>query len=196
MIFWRKSLVMLSIPKTGTHSYIDHLQGHADIVFRHPQNLKHMGLRKFTRRILPLLPESAAPTEYFAVMRDPIDWLWSWYCYRSRTQILNRSTSTNGVSFSDFIRGHLQDKPPAYADVGRQSLLLTSPDTPYIVDSIYSYTHLDAANAYLSDRLGVRVAPPDVLNKSPVQDKCISRADQSLLETAMPEEFELYGAAL
>ena len=195
MIFIGRSLVMLSIPKTGTHSYIDHLQGQAGIIFKHPQNLKHMGLRQFTNRILPLVPELAGELDYFAFIRHPADWLWSWYCYRSREGIKNRPASTMGMSFSEFIRGYLADTPPPYANVGRQSSLLTSPAPPFSVNNLYRYDNGDAANIYLSEKLRICVSPKKRLNQSPLLPKEISRADMTLLETNLPTEFELYESA-
>ena len=195
MIFWRRSLVMLSVPKTGTHSYIDHLQDQADIVFKHPQNMKHMGLRKFTRRVLPVLSDTAGNLDYFAFIRHPSDWLWSWYSYRSRPEIKNRPSSTAGITFSDFIRAHLEEHPPAYASVGRQSSLIESTDPPFMVNNLYKYDNKNAANQYLSERLGVSVSPEKMLNKSPALEKNISRQDLVLLEMQLAKEFELYALA-
>lgn len=196
LIFWTKGLVMLSIPKTGTHSYIDHLQGNADIVFKHPQNLKHMGIRQFTNRILPLLPDKNKEIDYFGYVRNPVDWLWSWYSYRSRESIKMRPTYTGGMSFTDFIQAYLEKVQPPFANLGRQSGMLTSPHPPFKANRIFKYENQEKANKYLSDKLGFVVSPEKNLNKSPEMEKNISKSDIVLLENNIPLEFELYESAI
>ena len=195
MIFWRRSLVMFSVPKTGTHAYMDHLGDQADILFRHPTSLKHMGLRRFTRKVLPLLPQGRGPLDSFGFVRHPADWLWSWYRYRARPEIAGREGSTAGIDFATFLRQHLSDAPPPHADVGRQSIVLTSPEPPYRATILYRYDNRAAADAFLSDRLGRRVSPDRVLNASPAGQSPLTAADLRLLETRLPAEFELYESA-
>jgi len=195
MIFWRKSLIMISVPKTGTHSYIDHLQSQADIVFKHPQNMKHMGLNQFTKKVLPLLSPSKRELDYFGFVRNPVDWLWSWYCYRSRPEIINRPASTASITFKEFIRSYLEPDSPPYANVGRQSALLTSPNPPYKANVIFKYENHNSANEYLSSKIGIQVKPCKILNQSPQREKDISRDDVSLLEREVPYEFEIYESA-
>lgn len=186
---------MLSVPKTGTHSYIDHLHSHADITIRHPQNLKHMSLEVFTKRFLPLFPEPHAELDYFGYVRNPVDWLWSWYRYRSRPGIRSRITYTGDITFSDFIKGYLDTSPPVYARVGRQSAMIKSKKPPYLANMIFKYENQDEANRYLSDKLGLHVNPEKVLNKSPEIEASISRDDILILEREIPQEFELYESA-
>lgn len=195
LIFWRKSLVMFSVPKTGTHSYIDHLHAHADMVFRHPVTIKHMGLRRFTKKILPLLPSSPEGPDHFGFVRHPADWLWSWYRYRARPEIAGRAGSTADIDFATFLREHLSDAPPPRADVGRQSVVLTSPEPPFRANILFRHENRDAANAFLSDRLGIPVDPPRTLNRSPEMAPQLTGADLQFLERELPKEFEIYEAA-
>ncbi|QBX34573.1 hypothetical protein E4191_07510 [Paracoccus liaowanqingii] len=195
MVFIRQELVMLSVPKTGTHSYIDHLQGNADIVFKHPQNLKHMGVRKFTKKVLPLIANQETKFEYFAFIRHPADWLWSWYSYRARPGIANRPSSTANIDFSTFIREYLTPNPPEFAKIGTQSTLVTSNEAPFVVDNLFKYGNQDEANRFLSSKIGVNVSPNKVLNKSPEIVKVIHPSDIQLLEKERPREFELYESA-
>ncbi|WP_411840555.1 sulfotransferase family 2 domain-containing protein [Paracoccus sp. ME4] len=196
IIFWRKSLVMLSVPKTGTHSYIDHLQYHADIVIKHPQNLKHMGIKQFNKKILPLFPNQETDIDYFGYIRNPADWLWSWYRYRSRPEINNRPSSTAGISFRQFIDDYLDPNTPPHANVGRQSSILTSSNPNISANIIFKYENRDTANSYLSQRLGIAVNPDKFLNRSPVMNSCISKEEVAILERSIPFEFELYESAV
>lgn len=195
IIFWRKSLIMLSVPKTGTHSYIEHLQQRADIVIKHPQNMKHMGLKQIRNKILPILPKMRGEIDYFGYVRNPVDWLWSWYCYRSRPEIRGRISSTADISFSGFVKSYLEPNPPPYANVGRQSSVVTSTHPSLLANMLFKYENHREANAYLSDKIGSKVSPDKILNKSPQREKSISRGDISLLEREIPTEFEIYESA-
>ncbi|MFV0383412.1 hypothetical protein [Paracoccus sp. (in: a-proteobacteria)] len=195
MIFWRRALVMFSIPKTGSHSYIEHLQDQADVVFRHPQQLKHMGLTKFTSKIRPLFQQVGKPLDHFAYFREPVDWVWSWYRYRTRPEIRDRDASTHGISFDQFVDAVVADAPPPFALIGRQSHLVTSNAAPFVIDHIFRYDNATQANEYLSDKLGKKVCPPQRLNVSPEMPKEISRKTIAKLENALTREFEIYESA-
>jgi len=64
-----------------------------------------------------------------------------------------------------------------------------------MVNNLYKYDNKNAANQYLSERLGVSVSPEKMLNKSPDLEKNISRQDLLLLEMQLAKEFELYALA-
>jgi hypothetical protein len=128
-------------------------------------------------------------------VRYPADWLWSWYCYRSRDEIKGLPTSTADISFSEFLDGYLAAERPAYARIGRQSMLVRSIRPALTANRLYKYDNQAAANAYLSDRLGIPVRPEKMLNQSPRRVMTISLNDIERLERAIPQEFELYERA-
>ncbi|MFT7107526.1 MAG: hypothetical protein ACJAVT_002050 [Yoonia sp.] len=37
-----------------------------------------------------------------AIVRNPIDWLGSWYCYRTREDLIGHENCTRDISFNDF----------------------------------------------------------------------------------------------
>lgn len=194
MIFWRRGLVFLAVPKTGTHSYLASLGDAADILFRHPQGLKHMGLRRYHRQIRPLLP-SGETLETFAIMREPVDWLGSWYRYRSRAEIKGKETSTRGISFEKFVADYLSETPPPHAEIGSQSGMLSYGKPLHVVDHLYKYENPEAIGAFLSDRLKVTLGKLPVLNASPDAEIALSRKLRSRLEKERGRDFELYATA-
>ncbi|MBK4214630.1 gamma-glutamyl kinase [Paracoccus caeni] len=194
MIFLRHGLAFLSVPKTGTHAYQAHLGGMADIIFRHPQHLKHMGLRKLEQRILPLI-QPDRPLETFAVIREPVDWLGSWYRYRSRPEVRNRQSSTHGMSFDRFVEDYLSPAPPPHAAVGSQANLLTA-DAGKRVDHLYRYDYPSEIARFLSARLQADLSGMARLNVSPVADLHLSDELRQRLHETQPQDFALYQAAI
>jgi hypothetical protein len=87
LVFWKAKLVLLAVPKTGTTALEAAFGPWADGAFLNPPRLKHMTLRRYRRQLAPILEqEDGPPLEVMAVMREPVDWLSSWYRYRSRPE--------------------------------------------------------------------------------------------------------------
>ena len=88
IVFMKEKLVILSAPKTGTTSLQVALEPHAFIMFRDPLGVKHVNLGKYQRQIRDLLENLAdGPLETFGIVRQPLDWMGSWYRYRQRDQL-------------------------------------------------------------------------------------------------------------
>ena len=81
LVFPDARIVLLAVPKTGTTALAAAFGPHAGVVLRQPPALKHQGLRKFDRTLRPLLERvtGGARFETVAVVREPVDWLGSWY---------------------------------------------------------------------------------------------------------------------
>lgn len=193
LVFWTKRLVVLAMPKTGSTSLKAAFRKHADIVFVNPPHFKHMTYARYRRHVLPMLdPEGDRPLEVMAVVREPVDWLSSWYRYRARPAIRGRPQSTADIDFSGFVRAWLDEEPPEFARVGRQSRFLdTGGDAPG-VDHLFAYDALDDAVAFLCDRLSVNeelerrnVSPRDI-------DTTLADDVGERLRREAPEEFDLW----
>jgi hypothetical protein len=102
LVFWKAKLVLLAVPKTGTTALEAAFGPWADGAFFNPPRLKHMTLRRYRRQLAPILAQDGPPLEVMAVMREPVDWLSSWYRYRTRPELGTRPQSTAGLSFGDF----------------------------------------------------------------------------------------------
>ena len=114
LVFIQKNLAILSVPKTGTTAYVAALRRRASVVISSPPGLKHTNLSKFQRSFLPIFQNATPrPIETMAVVREPIDWLGSWYRYRQRDQLDRHENSTKGMSYriilkSDHLQGYLR----------------------------------------------------------------------------------------
>lgn len=180
LVFWDQKLILLSVPKTGTTALEGALSPFADIVIRNPPTLKHAPVYRYRRFLKPLFIQGAGAKEdeltTVAVMRNPIDWLSSWYRYRHRDALVGHQNSTRGISFDDFATEHMKGKPAPFANVGSQSKFLLDGDGNLGVDYLFKY-ETGAIKPWLEQRLDVTVT----LNQRNVSPK---------LETRLSPEIE------
>ncbi|MGB0497885.1 MAG: gamma-glutamyl kinase [Rubricella sp.] len=186
-----RGIAILAMTKTGTTALEEALAPHCDIVITGPPPLKHMPLRRFDRRIRPLLEKENRRIETACLFREPIDWLGSWYRYRARDTIPDRSKSTAGMSFEAFVEAYLQDEPPAYARVGRPARFVSRHDGRPGIDHLYRYEAFGAFCQVLQDRFRVRIMT-ERRNVSPAGALSLSAALRSRAERFLAAEYEIY----
>ena len=195
MVFWKARLVVLAVPKTGSEALEAALAPHADMAIRFPPFYRHMTLAWYERSVKQIfLPEHKERLETLAVIREPIDWLGSWYRYRARADIAGTERSTRGKSFDDFCAGWLAAKPPPFANVGRQSRFCSRDDGTLGIDHLFAYEAPDALHRFLKDRIGVAVAP-DRINVSPPGDTALHPALAARIRSDASAEFDLHARA-
>ncbi len=191
LVFWPQRLIYLAVPKTGSSAIESVLQPYADIHFKNPPRLKHAKagtMRNFRKLFSPLDP---AEFEQVAVMRDPLDWLGSWYRYRSRKALEGDENSTADVSFEDFIDAVISENPPPFAHVGSQFRFLCADGETPIADRIYPYTRINELFTYLEKRLGISLDVPKQ-NQSSNASLSLEPSSLSRLMKAREAEFALY----
>lgn len=193
MMFWNAGLVILSVPKTGTHALQAALADKADIVLRHPQGIKHMPARRFRRELLPILdPKREQNLSTLAVIRDPVDWLGSWYRYRSRPRLDGDPKSTAGIGFEDFVSAYLSDTPPPWAALGSQARFVSNRQGKVIVNHLFAYERPEGLRQFLADRLGFDIPELPRLNVSPDGDLTLSDPVAAVLRTRLSADIDLH----
>ena len=192
LVFPDVRIVLLAVPKTGSTALELAFGPHAGVVLRQPPTLNHLGLNGFDRNLRPLLEraDGGARFETVAVVREPIDWLGSWYRYRLRDEIAGTPTSTRGMDFDRFVRDCMSAPAPPHASVGRQSrLVVPAPDRR--VDHLFRYDRIEALVDFLAARIGV--APPlPRRNVSPPAPLDLAAETEAHLRAAFAEDFALY----
>lgn len=155
IVFIKEKLVILSAPKTGTTSLQAALEPHASIMFRDPPGVKHVNLGKYQRQIRDLLENLAdGPLETFGIVRQPLDWMGSWYRCRQRDQLKGHKNSTHGIAFDEFLMSYMSDDRPHCARVGDQARFYKPRPNDKPIDHLFQYEQLDHAVAFLENRLG------------------------------------------
>lgn len=194
MVFWEQRLVVLAVPKTGTNAYAQALASRASLIVRHPPELKHLPLYRFDRFVRPLFSAVGAPAlDIAAVIREPIDWLGSWYRYRKRPALDGRARSTQGLSFDAFVRAACSDQPPDCARVGSQSRFVRSrPDGPEVTH-LFRYEDMERFDDFLRSRLG-DFPPVARVNASMPEDLCLTRETEALAKDVRAQDFALWSS--
>ncbi|SNS78725.1 gamma-glutamyl kinase [Tropicimonas sediminicola] len=196
MIFWDARLVLLAVPKTGTQALQAALGAEADMIIRNPPLQKHMPLRWYQRSVLPLFSaEEGMQLETVAVIREPLDWLGSWYRYRRRDSLSGHPNSTIGLSFQEFVTAYLQPSRPPCADVGRQSRFVSTPSQAVGVDHLFAYEHFQELVRFLEGRLGHRIRLGRT-NVSPHGELDLPENLAQLAARELKDEVSLHGLAV
>ncbi len=193
LISVEKRLAYLAMPKTGTTSLHKALGRHCEIRFGRSPRTKHMSMRAFEEFMLPYLRQiGAGDTETFCVIREPVDWLGSWYRYRSRVPPDKAPRSTQGISFETFVEGYLEKPQPEYAKVGRPTRFVAGRSGKPAVTHMFRYENIPGMVAFLEKRFRRKIRLPEV-NVSPKGgEMTLSPALRARLEAERAEDFALY----
>lgn len=190
LVFFEQRLAFLATPKTGSTAIAAALDSLAAVSIQRPPLLKHTTVHRYRRFIGPYL-EAASKDSFtlVALMREPTDWLGSWYRFRQRDET-DPGKSTKGMSFDDFVRAWCQEERPDFADVGSQAKFLR-PRQGQGVDRLFRYEDIRTFVHFLEDRLGCEIILPR-LNVSPPGTTEVSAETAALLREVAEEDFALY----
>lgn len=192
LIFHKERLVVLATPKTGSTALETALSNRADIIFGNPPGLKHMRAERFRKKFQEnLFGTGEKNVELIAVMREPVDWLGSWYRYRSRPALRGHANNTEGLSFDEFVNLYLHPDPPDCAKVGSQARFLCDGSGDCLVDRIFDYSRIHQLYQYLSKRLNVTLAPSRI-NQSPHVPLELKASSRNALHKAYANDIALY----
>jgi hypothetical protein len=192
LVFWDERLAFLATPKTGSTAIAAALDSLAAVSIQRPPLLKHTTVHRYRRFVGPYL-EAASKDSFtlVALMREPRDWLGSWYRFRQR-EGTEPAKSTAGISFDDFVRAWCADPRPEFADVGSQGRFLR-PRQGVGVDRLFRYDEIDQFVDFLEDRLGCEIILPR-LNVSPTGATDLTAATLALLRKVAAEDYAMYEA--
>ncbi|MFN6976960.1 MAG: hypothetical protein ACK4OP_02465 [Gemmobacter sp.] len=192
LVFWDQRLVFLATPKTGSTAIAAALEPLAALSVQRPPVLKHTTARRYHRFIGPYLSAaSGARFTTVALMREPLDWLGSWYRFRRREDIQDERMRTSEMSFDAFAQAYCRQPQPGFANVGAQARFL-APDGQPGVDRIFRYEAMDRFVAFLEDRLDCALVLP-TLNVSPEASVDLAPGTLAALRRTMAADFALYG---
>ncbi len=195
LVFWKERLILLAVPKTGTTALEGALAPRAQFVLRDPPQIKHAPLYRARRFVVPLIEAAGGSGfETVAAVREPVDWLGSWWRYRQRDDLAGQVNSTRGVGFDDFVDQFARGKPAPYAAVGSQARFVGDGEGNVAVDHLFRYESFDALVGFLEDRLSLRLDLPR-LNVSPQMPLTLSPEIEDRLRRKRGAEFAVWEAA-
>lgn len=167
----RKRFIFVANTKTGSTALQAALLDHAEIDHGLSPARKHMRLRKVLTTFDFLFDGRVATRdEFFAfgVMRDPLDWLMSWYRYRLDQSV--RDPLPAGTTFAQFcamtkdFNFRLRDGRP-----NLQSDFFVAEDGAVLADYIIPYQDLAAHYGRIAQALGLPGTLP-VRNRTKLRD--------------------------
>jgi hypothetical protein len=197
-----KGFVFLATTKTGSTSIESAFLTHSQIVLQSPPSFKHTTYAGFQRFLQPYLASGGFPRESYEVVcafREPIDWLSSWWRYRSREQLANPTNPrhrnyTGEISFEEFARAYM-DGSEQFARVGRPSKFLRPRPGEAEVDRIFRYDRLDLLVDYLCEKVGDNVEVGSA-NASPERSYALSEDCEMELRDFFAPEYRIYEQAI
>jgi hypothetical protein len=197
-----KGFVFLATTKTGSTSIESAFCPYSQIILQNPPNFKHTTYAGFQRYLQPYLASGGFPRESYEVVcafREPIDWLSSWWRYRSREQLGNPTNPrhrnyTGDVSFEEFARAYM-DGSEQFAKVGRPSRFLRPRPGEAEVDRVFRYERLDLLVDYLCEKVGDQVEVGSA-NASPERSYVLSEDCQMELREFFAPEYRIYERAI
>lgn len=192
LIFWDQRLVFLATPKAGSTAIEMALESLASAALQRPGALKHTDIGAYRRFVGPWL--AAQTGEAFttvALMREPVDWLRSWYRFKLRDDDDDPQHPMDGVTFPDFAARYAQAGGPGDLGIGSQSDFLTDGTTQ--VDRIFRYEEIDGFVDFLEGRLDCAIELPRI-NVPPSVDVRLPASAEASLRAAMADDLALYHA--
>lgn len=196
LVFWKENLVFLAVPKTGTTAIEGALAPRASMVLRDPPILKHSPCYRYNRFLKPYFVQAGGQTpELFAVVRNPIDWLSSWYRYRHREDLVGHENSTRNVSFDDFVLEYCKGKPAPFANVGSQAKFLIVGEGELGVNHLFRYEAQDKLITFLEERLDMEITF-NRLNVSPTLPLTLSPDVEEKFRKKCSPEFDVWEQGL
>ena len=192
LVFWKENLVLLAVPKTGSTALQGALAPRASMVFRDPPEIKHAPCYRYKRFLKPYFVQAGGQKpELMAIVRNPVDWLGSWYRYRTREELIGHENCTRDISFNDFVLEYCKGQPAPFANVGSQNKFLRINDGDIGAQHLFQYEQWDKVIAYLEDRLEFKITLKQK-NVSPTMNLTLSAEVEEKLREKRAVEFEVW----
>lgn len=153
---------------------------------------KHTTAAQYQNSVAPFLRQfSGARPEIVALMRDPIEYIRSWYRYRSRLTDPENPRTLKNISFESFAIGTTQDPQPVFAAIRNQSHYLMLKDESVPVHHLFDYDEHERIQTFFSDRFHEDIEFP-VRNVSPFVPTPLSDEAEQSLRKVHARDFALF----
>jgi hypothetical protein len=192
-----RGVVFLAMTKSASTAIESAFRDHAELLFTGPPRFKHINYSIFNLRVAPLLAARGHPRSSYEVIcafREPIEWLGSWWRYRSRSgaekPLKDPGHFTGDESFDEFVRGYIAQSP-RHVNVGRPSVFVGNDQGHIGVDRIYRYEDVDDLVTYIAAQLGRDIRLSRV-NPSPERRATLSAAVEAAARAHLAPEYHIY----
>lgn len=189
LIFWDQRLVFLATPKAGSTAIEMALDSLASASLLRPAALKHTDIATYRRFVGPWLSaQTGAAFTTVALMREPVDWLRSWYRFKLRDDHDDPRHVMDGITFAGFAGRYAAGQHP---EISSQSDFLT--DSDQRVDRIFRYEDITSFVDFLESRLDCAIELPRI-NVPPSVDVHLPEPAEAQLRHAMERDLQVYAS--
>jgi hypothetical protein len=185
-----KGFVFLASTKSGSTSIETAFMTHSQMILRKPPSIKHTTYAGFQRFLQPFLNSKGFPRESYEVVcvfREPIDWLSSWWRYRSREKLANPTDPKHS--------NYTGEGSEQFAQVGRPSKFVQPRSGQAEVDRLFRYDRLDLLVDFLCEKVGEEVEVGSA-NTSPERSVSLSEECEIELREFFAPEYRIYERAI
>lgn len=193
----------LCLPKCASTSIEAAIAPFCNIMFTGQPSLKHINVKAYDRYIAPLHNNrvQGGKLESFCIMREPLNWINSWYRYLSREELANpqhpqHQKYTGNMSYEEFIEAYLSSgKRPSYANISRPHEFVINATGKIGIDRIFPLEKIDKIEEFLSNKLRNPVALPKK-NISPKGSAPLNQELKRKLQNHFKKDIEVHNFAL
>ena|SRR5215218_8099151 len=197
-----KGFVFLAVTKTGSTAIERAFAKYSQVVAQRAPAFKHTTYPQFQRFLQPFLASKGYPRDSYevvCVIREPIDWLSSWWRYRSREDLADPShprhhNYVGRVSFEQYAHAYMKGDEQ-FAQVGRQSGFVRPRRGQATVDRIFRYDRFDLLVDFLCEKVGEEV-DVGARNVSPKLSFSLSEECERELRKFFAPEYRIYERAI
>lgn len=197
MVHIPSRLAFLATPKCASTSIENALRPHCQLTATGFPKITHMHVNRYNRFVRPLLKATGFPdVETSCLFREPIDWVTSWWRYRSQDK-WGPDESLNGMSFETYVGEYMDGVRQPYLPLGTQAGMFWGPNnTTVFADYIFRYEDLDQYEAFWSRKIGTPLTFGKD-NVSPQRRPELGAETQRRLEAFLARDYEIWeGVAL
>lgn len=162
----KNGIGFICVPKCGSTSVERFIRPNGDFSLSGNPRLKHVTYEQVERHIWPLLNELHMRAPYmFAIVREPVSWVESWYRFRGRAELAppehpQHHNYTGHLSFPEYVEAVLQPKPPSHARIQSQFSYLRNKAGAVGVDRVIALENVDTEVPPLLARHNIKIIKP------------------------------------
>jgi hypothetical protein len=193
LISTKKKFVFLSNYKCASTSIESVLKEHCELILD-GHKFKHLPIDKFNKYIKPLLETMGFyDFETYCIVRNPIDYVFSWYRYRQRDE-LKKSESikyTGDITFDQFVKESCSEYPPLTRPREYQHIFVGFKNGKFKVDNVYTLDNIKLFSKSIYDRYNIDINIPNK-NVSPKRNFSLSDESWVLFKETFKNDIQMY----
>jgi len=196
----KKGVGFVCVPKCGSSTIEVIMRPHSDFQMSNNPKLKHIKFSEVEEFVFPLLSKMRIKKPYmFAIVREPISWVKSWYQYRAREELSpanhpQHRNYTGHLNFHEFVECCMLEKPPSFARIHSQSSFVLARDGSVGVDKLIPIDQIDTKLQNFLLRYNIQI-PNKIVAKNqskPRDTEPLPVELEQRLRTHLSSDFELY----